>query len=131
MAQWVLTVIYSHETTTTIKYITFSSSQKFSTCPLAVIPIPPPQPKAITDLFFCHYTFVFSRISYKWKNTLRSLLNLAPFILHKASEVIAKGQLFVPFSCLVVSHSMDIWQSVYTLTSRWRFGLVPVWDYFQ
>ena len=131
MAQWVLTDIYSHKTTTTIKYITFSSSQQFSTYPLAVIPIPPFQSTAITDLFFRHYTFVFSRISYKWKYTLCSLLNLAPFILHKAFEVIVRGQLFVPFSCFVVSHSMDIWQSVYTLTSRWRFGLFPVWDYFQ
>lgn len=90
---------YTCAPTTTIKIRNISTTPKSSLCPL-IVNSSSPQCLATTDPFSFHLGLAFSRMSYKWNQTLFSVLCLISF--HDGVWDTPTLYQFVPFYCTVV-----------------------------
>lgn len=84
----------------------------------------------------CHYSFVFSSVSFKENHTVYNLLLRLASIGNSALmplrfiQVVCVSILFL-FYCWVVVHCMDVPQFVYPFIYWRTFRLFPVWDNYE
>lgn len=101
--------------TTAVEIQNISITQRSYLCPFIVNPFLFPQPLEITNLI-CSYSFICSRMLYKWNYVVRSLLSLSRLFLKfiHIGSCVTHCFLFIPlYRCtktgLPICQPMDFW----------------------